>query len=98
MLDIELPPHNIEAEKSIISAILLDENSIKECIRLGIKNTDFYIKEYNLIYRACVKLYKEKKSIDVTNITEVLNKNKKLEDIGGIDTLYDLSTFLLSVS
>ena len=94
--NINLPPHNIEAEKGVISWVLLDNETmwIYDSDKLGYK--DFYQKEHSYIYEAIQQLRMARKTIDVVTVSDQLSKNWNLDVIGGVDYLYDLSSFLFS--
>ena len=94
--NINLPPHNIEAEKWVISWALLDSEVmwIYDSDNLGYK--DFYQKEHSYIYEAIQQLRMARKTIDVVTVSDQLSKNWNLDVIGGVDYLYDLSSFLFS--
>lgn len=94
--NINLPPHNIEAEKWVISWVLLDSEVmwIYDSDKLGYK--DFYQKEHSYIYEAIQQLRMARKTIDVVTVSDQLSKNWNLDVIGGVDYLYDLSSFLFS--
>lgn len=94
--NINLPPHNIEAEKWVISWALLDSEVmwIYDSDKLGYK--DFYQKEHSYIYEAIQQLRMARKTIDVVTVSDQLSKNWNLDVIGWVDYLYDLSSFLFS--
>ena len=94
--NINLPPHNIEAEKWVISWALLDSEVmwIYDSDKLSYK--DFYQKEHSYIYEAIQQLRMARKTIDVVTVSDQLSKNWNLDVIGGVDYLYDLSSFLFS--
>ena len=94
--NINLPPHHIEAEKWVISWVLLDSEVmwIYDSDKLGYK--DFYQKEHSYIYEAIQQLRMARKTIDVVTVSDQLSKNWNLDVIGGVDYLYDLSSFLFS--
>ncbi len=94
--NINLPPHNIEAEKLVISWALLDSEVmwLYDSDKLGYK--DFYQKEHSYIYEAIQQLRMARKTIDVVTVSDQLSKNWNLDVIGGVDYLYDLSSFLFS--
>lgn len=94
--NINLPPHNIEAEKWVISWALLDSEVmwIYDSDKLGYK--DFYQKEHSYIYEAIQQLRMARKTIDVVTVSDQLSKNWNLDVVGGVDYLYDLSSFLFS--
>ncbi|RKW25344.1 replicative DNA helicase, partial [Candidatus Gracilibacteria bacterium] len=84
------------AEKGVISGALLDSEVmwIYDSDKLGYK--DFYQKEHSYIYEAIQQLRMARKTIDVVTVSDQLSKNGNLDVIGGVDYLYDLSSFLFS--
>lgn len=93
-----LPPHNIEAEKWVISWALMDNETVWIFEWDGIGPKDFYQREHWMIYEAISQLWNDKKTIDVVTVADQLSKNGNLESIGWIDYLYELSAFLISTS
>ena len=91
--NINLPPHNIEAEKWVISWALLDSEVmwIYDSDKLGYNQ-----KEHSYIYEAIQQLRMARKTIDVVTVSDQLSKNWNLDVIGWVDYLYDLSSFLFS--
>jgi len=87
----EGPPHNLEAEQSVLGAILLSERSIYALvIEEGLKPADFYRQRHAVLYQAMLDLYAAGDPIDILTVTEHLRQNGRLEDAGGaeeIDTL-----------
>ncbi|MDD2537629.1 MAG: replicative DNA helicase [Candidatus Absconditabacteria bacterium] len=93
-----LPPHNIEAEKGVISGALMDRETVWIFEGDGITHKDFYQKEHGFIYEAIHQLRGASKTIDVITVSDQLSKNGNLESIGGLDYLYELSGFLISTA
>ena len=93
-----LPPHNIEAEKWVISWALLDSDTVWIYEWDWIAPNDFYQKEHSMIYEAISQLWNAKKTIDVVTVSDQLSKNWNLESVWWIDYLYELSAFLISTS
>ena len=94
--DIKLPPHNIEAEKWVLSWVLMDKYTLYIYNGDRLWPEDFYKKEHQKIYEAILQL--DNKTIDVVTLWNQLEKNWDLDFVGGLDYLYELSTFLLSTS
>ena len=93
-----LPPHNIEAEKWVISWALMDSETVWIFEWDRITWSDFYQKEHGMIYEAISQLRNDKKTIDVVTVADQLSKNWNLESVWWIDYLYELSAFLISTS
>ncbi len=79
------PPHNIEAEQSVLGAILLsaDRALYALVIEEGLRAEDFYREHHGTIYEAMLALYNESEPVDVLTVTERLRQAGKLEQIGG---------------
>ncbi len=78
------PPHSIEAEQSVLGAILLSERALYALvIEEGLKPEDFYRRRHQLVYGAMLALYGESEPIDVLTVTEQLRATGNLEDAGG---------------
>lgn len=93
-----LPPHNIEAEKWVISWALMDNETIWIFEWDRIVPSDFYQREHGMIYEAISQLWNSKKTIDVVTVSDQLSINGNLESVWWIDYLYELSAFLISTS
>lgn len=94
--DIKLPPHNIEAEKWVLSCVFLDNDSMYILDGLQVHPEDFYLKEHSIIFEAMVMLKNSKRTIDVVTIGDQLAKTNNLEIVWGSDYLYDLSLYLMT--
>lgn len=87
--NLRIPPHNIEAEKSVLGALMLDKDAIikvANLVRLG----DFYKDTHNLIYESMLELYEKREPIDVLSLSNILEEKGKLENIGGSSYLTEL--------
>lgn len=73
------PPHSIEAEQSILGAILLDNGSIEEVIDMLTPDM-FYFKRHVLIYEKMLELHNEDKPIDLITLLERVKK--QADDVG----------------
>jgi replicative DNA helicase len=79
-----LPPHNLEAEQSVLGAILLADTTLYGLvINEGLKPEQFYREQHATIYRAMLRLYEESREIDVLTVTEELKQAGELEQVGG---------------
>lgn len=87
--ELRVPPQNIEAERSVLGALMLDKDAIikiANLIRLG----DFYRDDHNLIYEAMVELYEKREPIDVLSLSNRLEEKNELDKIGGSSYLTSL--------
>ncbi|MDO4526822.1 MAG: replicative DNA helicase [Candidatus Saccharibacteria bacterium] len=91
--DGRVPPHDIIAEKSLLGAVMIDENSLPEIVTL-ITGKDFYDERHQKIFDAMVSLYDSHRPIDLLTLTAELKSLKKLKDVGGAPYLTELSNFV----
>jgi replicative DNA helicase len=77
-----IPPQNIEAEQSILSAILIDNNVLLDVIEL-LAPADFYKTAHQKIYSAIIDLFDKGEPVDLVTLANNLGENGQLEDIGG---------------
>ena len=87
--NIKLPPQNIEAEMSVLGALMLDKDAIIKIANL-IHQGDFYQDSHNLIYESALELYEKNEPIDVLSLSNRLEEKKQLEKIGGSSYLATL--------
>src|SRR3954447_13860489 len=73
------PPHSIEAEQSVLGAILLSDRALYALvIEEGLKADDFYRRRHQLVYEAMLDLYAESEPIDVLTVSEHLRTKGNL--------------------
>ena len=77
-----LPPQSIEAEESIISAILIDNNTLIDILEV-LSADDFYKTAHKLIFSAVEALYAKSEPVDLVTLSNMLRENDQLEKIGG---------------
>ncbi|HEX4211884.1 MAG TPA: replicative DNA helicase, partial [Candidatus Dormibacteraeota bacterium] len=77
-----LPPHDLEAEASVLGAILLDQTAITRILDI-IDPDDFYRENHGQIYRAAMQLFREGEPIDNVTLAAELEKMGVLERVGG---------------
>jgi replicative DNA helicase len=78
------PPHSLEAEQSVLGAVLLsDKVHYAYVIEEGLKPEDFYRERHQVIYGSMIALYEESEPIDVVTVTEHLRARGALEQAGG---------------
>jgi replicative DNA helicase len=89
----KLPPHDTEAEKSLLGALLVDPDALVKVADL-IKPESFYNPAHNIIYAAIEHLYEKRQPVDAITLTNQLKKMKKLDEAGGTAALAHLSNIL----
>ncbi len=85
-----VPPQSIEAEQSVIGAILLDNEALSKAIEI-MKADDFYSGSHQHIYQGILELFEKNEPADLITLTEQLKKNQVLDQIGGASYLADLA-------
>lgn len=87
---LRLPPQNIEAEQSLLGALLIDKEAI---IRIAdtVMPLDFYKNTHALIFEAMQELFTKQEPIDILSLTSRIEDKKQLESIGGRAYLMQLS-------
>lgn len=83
MFEERLPPHDLEAEKSVIGSLLIDGDAIFE-IAPFLHQDDFYSEQNRLIYSACTSLFERHEGINQITVARELSQKGKLEEIGGV--------------
>ncbi len=81
MLD-RIPPHNDDAEKSVLGAAMLDKDALFDIIE-AVKPEEFYSEIHKEIFQAIVELCKKNVPVDALTVAEELKRRKALEMVGG---------------
>lgn len=92
-----IPPHNDDAEKSVLGSLLLDKEALFEVLEI-LKPEDFYSEMHKEIYSAVIELYRKSQPVDILTVSEELKKRKSLEMVGGRAYIALLSTLVPSTS
>lgn len=85
-----LPPQNIEAEQSILGAILLENEALSKAIEV-LSSEDFYRDSHRKIFDVMIDLYERNEAIDLVTVTDLLKKKNDLEAVGGVTYLSGLA-------
>ncbi|KKU84708.1 MAG: replicative DNA helicase [Candidatus Pacebacteria bacterium GW2011_GWB1_47_8] len=89
----KLPPHDLDAERSVLAAVLIDSDAIVKAVEFVGPET-FYAPAHQVIFQAMRDLYEKREPIDVVTLTAQLKKNKLLAKAGGAAELTKLSNLL----
>ena len=87
------PPQNLDAEMSLIGAILIDEDVLADVSEI-VKSTDFYDKRHDMIYSAMIRLFEHHKPVDLLTLTDELKKKGVIDDTGGPAYLTELTNYV----
>jgi replicative DNA helicase len=85
----KVPPHNVDAEQSILSAILIDNDTFPEVLEV-LTEADFYREAHAKIFKAMVALFERSEPADLITLSNLLKKQGQLEAIGGASYLAEL--------
>jgi replicative DNA helicase len=89
---VAVPPHNLEAEKSVLGAVLLDERHLYGLvIDEGLRAEHFFRDQYGAVFAAMLELYNNDRKIDHLTVAESLRQSGKLEEIGGPEAIDELA-------
>ncbi|MBQ4468428.1 MAG: replicative DNA helicase [Firmicutes bacterium] len=77
-----IPPHNEEAEKSVLGAVMLNREVLFDVLE-EVDADDFYNAAHKEIFNAIWELYKQNKAVDVLTVSEELKKRGVLQMVGG---------------
>ncbi len=88
-----LPPHDLEAEQSVLGAMLANDAAAQTVPDL-LAADDFYREAHRLVFRACAQLVEQEKSPDVVSVIAHLRDHGTLEDVGGSEYVYTLAEFV----
>lgn len=86
-------PQDLNAEKSLLGAILLSDTSFPDILE-KVSATDFYEPAHIKIYQAMTTLYANHRPIDLLTLTSELRAEKALKEIGGASYLSELTNFV----
>ena len=86
-------PQDIEAEKSLLGAVLISEESLPDVTEI-VKPDDFYDGAHQLIYSAMWNLYERHKPVDLLTVTSELKNKKDLKKAGGPTYLSELTNYV----
>ena len=87
--NLKLPPQDLEAESSVLGALMIDKNSIIRVADL-LRPNDFYHPAHQKIYETILELFEGGKPIDLLTVSNKLKTKKNLKEAGGVELLTDL--------
>jgi replicative DNA helicase len=89
----KIPPQNIDAEKSLLGAVLIDEETLAD-ISEHVTPKDFYEKRHGIIYSGMMRLYEKHQPVDLLTLTDELKRKNDLEIVGGSAYLTELTNYV----
>ncbi len=97
MAEYKIMPHNIEAEQSVLGAILIDLQAQIDIFGI-MKEDDFYSQSHKTIYSVMNKIYQRSEPVDFVTLTDQLDQDKVLDKVGGIDYITTLTNVVPSAA
>ena len=84
-------PHSIEAEQSVIGAMLMDRDAIIAASEI-VTEDDFYQRQYGVMFQCMVELFNEGQAVDVINLQNRLKEKDVPPEVASLETLRDINT------
>lgn len=94
---LRVPPSNLEAEQSLLGALLIDKEALTKVADM-ISPEDFYKEGHRIIFQAALDLYEHREPIDVLSLTNRLEEKSEIENIGGRSYLIGLTNIVPTAS
>ena len=92
-----VPPQSIEAELSVLGAMMLKKEAVTQAIEL-LRSDEFYRQAHRVVFEAMESLVREGEPVDIVTVTESLRKSGLLEQVGGITFLANLTNSVPSTA
>jgi replicative DNA helicase len=91
----KIPPQSLDAEQSLLGALLIDKQAINGIVEL-IHAESFYRESHKFIFEAILELSSRNEPIDMITVSDVLKKKGQLDMVGGRVYLSDLANSVIS--
>lgn len=83
---LRVPPHHLEAERSVLGAILLDNEALVRVMEVLGPN-DFYRDAHRIIYERMLECFEKGEPLDLVTLSNLLRARGQLDSVGGMDYL-----------
>ena len=83
---LKVPPHSLQAEQAVLGGLMLD-NRAWDTVADLVSEEDFYRRDHRLIFRAIAQLAEQDSPLDAVTLSEWLEQNRLLEEVGGLAAL-----------
>lgn len=93
----KIQPQNIEAEQSVLGAMLIDKDAIGKVTEI-LTADDFYRESHKVIFNAMLDIYNKNESVDLITVIDALRRSNKLSDIGGIAYITSIADMVLTAA
>src|SRR5205807_5759785 len=89
---VAVPPHNLEAERSALGAVLLDDRHLNALlVEEQLRPEHFYRDQHGAVFAAMKELFETDRKIDHLTVAETLRQHGKLEEVGGATAIDELA-------
>jgi len=92
------PPHNLDAEASVLGAMLLSRDAVDAVTEFGLKPGDFYRPANQHIFDAIGSLYTSGEPVDTITVADALRREDLLDSVGGTEALHQLQNATPAIS
>jgi len=89
-LSYKVPPHNLEAEQTILGSILINNDALNQVVDI-LSGEDFYRETHTQIFEGMLALYNRDDPVDLITLSQVLKERGALDKAGGTDYLASLA-------
>ncbi len=93
----KIPPQNIDAEKCLLGALMIDAKAILKVVDF-LNPEDFYKQSHQKIYQSIIDLFSKREAVDILSLSNRLKEKKEIEDIGGAAYLSSLVNLVPTAS
>lgn len=90
LLRYKVPPHNLEAEQTILGGILINNDALNQVVDI-LSSEDFYREAHTHIYEGMLRLYNRDDPVDLVTLSQILKEKAILDKVGGTDYLASLA-------
>jgi replicative DNA helicase len=91
----KIPPHNSEAEQTVLGAALIDHVAVEKTVDL-LSNDDFYFEANREIFDSIKQVHSQNIPVDALTVSEELKKRGKIEYVGGFEYLARLTENIIT--
>lgn len=91
--DALVPPFNLDAEESVLGAMMLSEHAVEACMDV-LEGREFYRPTHGAIFRAILAVYGRRQAVDAITVSDELDKAGKLEEVGGAERVHELNALV----
>ena len=88
-----VPPQNLEAEQSVLGAMMVSEGAIPPVILdVRLQDEDFYRERHRIVFRAIKGLYERSDPVDALTVAEYLTQQGELAEAGGREAVSEFAS------